>query len=159
MMVGELESNNSRRLSGNSAAIRLKAYRLANLFLLVAFAIAVAVLLAGRVTRRSRVALPIVGEITTETCIFKRTHGVECSSCGLTRSVVSVFDGDLQTARNFHPAGWKIAVFLVFQLALRALFSFRSFARFWKWDVAVTVCLIAICFFDFIVQVPNPIGS
>lgn len=132
-------------------------YRVTNVILLSALVAVAAVLMAGHVVDDARVAFPLFGELNAETCVFQRTHGIECASCGITRSVVALFDGDFQRSREFHPAGIAVALFLLLQIGLRAVFSTERFAPYWKWDVWLTTATILIGFGWFIVRIPNPV--
>lgn len=143
---------------GNEDGAGLRPYLIANRILLVALAGVTALLVSGRVTDEDRVEVPLIGTISAETCVYKRTHGIECSSCGITRSVVAAFDGNLTQSRDFHTAGLAVVAFLILQIVLRAVFSTKSFSGRWKWDAAITAASIVACFWEFIVRIPNPVS-
>jgi hypothetical protein len=47
-------------------------------------------------------------------CPFFLVTGAHCPSCGLTRSVAALFRGDIANSVMFHPAGFSVALLLVF---------------------------------------------
>jgi hypothetical protein len=46
-------------------------------------------------------------------CLFKRVTGIPCPSCGVTRSVLFLFQGDITTALWINPIGILAALLLV----------------------------------------------
>jgi hypothetical protein len=53
-----------------------------------------------------------------EVCAFKRTLGLPCPGCGLTRSWVSALHGDLRASLVHHALGWLVLLYAAAQ-ALR----------------------------------------
>lgn len=135
----------------------LRAYRIANVALFSAILLATTALVLAKLEGNDGQRLTIAKFQLPELCDYKRASGRACSSCGLTRSVVSVFDGRLEQANAFHPSGVSIAGFLVFQLLLRGLFATRRFAAHWKWDAVLTAVSIVIGFGGLILQLPQPV--
>lgn len=78
--------------------------------------------------RVNHVFLPFVHQPLPETCATKSLFGFECPGCGMTRSFISIADGDLVRAWIFNPAG--ILVFLI----VAGQIPFRSYQlwRLWK---------------------------
>jgi len=51
---------------------------------------------------------------------FVRAHtGEQCPGCGLTRSVVALYNGDWALSRSYHPAGAVVVGVLLAELCLR----------------------------------------
>jgi len=70
--------------------------------------------------RESRqVLLPVVQVPLPELCTMRRTTGVACPGCGMTRSFVSLAHGQLAAAWSYHPAGPLLFVLVAFQLPWR----------------------------------------
>ncbi len=51
-------------------------------------------------------------------CAFRRTTGIPCPGCGLTRSWVAIGGGDLHQSLHDHRLGWLVMLY-VFLQALR----------------------------------------
>lgn len=83
---------------------------------------AVIVVAALLLTVRSdgHVAPKMMPSITVpESCPSKIWFGVECPGCGLTRSVISLAEGDLGASYQFNRAGWLVALAVLFQFPYR----------------------------------------
>jgi len=46
-------------------------------------------------------------------CVIKHTTGIPCPSCGSTRSVISLINGDFSKALYINPLGFLIAVIMI----------------------------------------------
>ena len=64
--------------------------------------------------------LAIAGQRLPEVCAVKRTTGLPCPGCGLTRSWVSALDGDAAGSLLHHPLGWLVLLYAAAQLARHA---------------------------------------
>ena len=53
-------------------------------------------------------------------CASRSVFNAECPGCGLTRSFIYFFRGDLQTSLGLHRLGWLLALATVGQLPYRA---------------------------------------
>lgn len=53
------------------------------------------------------------GTMEPGVCLFKRITGIPCPSCGSTRSVLSIMNGDFITAVLWNPFGLIIMSFLI----------------------------------------------
>lgn len=53
--------------------------------------------------------------------LLQQYPGLPCSSCGLTRSVVSLYHGNLEASLDYNPAGLFIILLAVIQLLFRIL--------------------------------------
>lgn len=51
--------------------------------------------------------------ISVEVCVIKHLTSVPCPSCGSTRSVISLSNGDFREALIFNPLGYLVAVIMV----------------------------------------------
>lgn len=54
-------------------------------------------------------------------CFVKQSTGQLCSGCGLTRSVVSLCQGDWKSSIDYHPAGILLIIFIFLELILTHL--------------------------------------
>lgn len=61
--------------------------------------------------------LTLAGQPLPEVCALKRTTGIPCPGCGLTRSWVSAVHGDLGGSLAHHPLGWLILAYALAQAA------------------------------------------
>jgi hypothetical protein len=89
-------------------------------------------------------------------CIFKHTTGLPCPSCGSTRSVVSVFMGDLAGAFYWNPLGLIVLTIMVVAplwIAIDVIRGKDSLHRFYikaeavlrkKWVAIPAIVLIII---------------
>ena len=78
-----------------------------------------ALLAAGVFVNSSR-PLPI------DLCLLKAWTGLDCPTCGLTRAVCSVLQGDWAASLGFHPAGILVVVSLVGWVAWMSLEAWRG---------------------------------
>ncbi|MBM4285701.1 MAG: DUF2752 domain-containing protein [Deltaproteobacteria bacterium] len=54
-------------------------------------------------------------------CLAKKMIGKECPSCGLTRSIVALYNGDWELSDSYHRGGKIIVVFIFLQVILRII--------------------------------------
>jgi hypothetical protein len=66
------------------------------------------------------VVVPLVQVQLPEMCQLRRTLGLPCPGCGLTRSFISLAHGDLSAAVQFNPAGPMLFALLAFQIPYRS---------------------------------------
>ena len=78
-----------------------------------------ALLAAGVFVNPSR-PLPI------DLCLLKRLTGLSCPTCGLTRAVCSVLQGDWAASLGFHPAGILVVFSLVGWVTWMSLEAWRG---------------------------------
>jgi len=55
----------------------------------------------------------ILNGVEPGVCLFKRITSIPCASCGSTRSVLSLIDGDVWGALRWNPFGFILMVILV----------------------------------------------
>jgi hypothetical protein len=72
-----------------------------------------------------RAALPTL-------CMVKRTFGVPCPGCGLTRSFIYLAEGDWVASWRAHRLGWLVAALALAQVPYRLHELARPGRRAWK---------------------------
>ena len=107
----------SWRARGRRSAISLHVTLLA----VAAMVLAAAVIL--HVDAQGHVATPwnSSGSSLPPLCFFRRTLGIDCPGCGLTRCFVSAAHGNLAQAWSFHPAGVFMFGLLLAQFPYRTI--------------------------------------
>ncbi len=79
-------------------------------------------------------------------CLWRRSLGVDCPSCGLTRSFLAVGRGDLSAAVRHHPAGpflFLVAVLVTAGLTAAAAGSSLP-GRLWRRAGTLLVTAVAV---------------
>jgi hypothetical protein len=81
-------------------------------------------------------------------CLKRRATGVNCSSCGIGRSIVCLLRGELEPSRAFHRGGGWVVAWLCAQLTLRLGLIFASLGgRFAIVDgVTSATTFLLVCF-------------
>jgi hypothetical protein len=79
------------------------------------------------------------------TCPSKKFLHLECPGCGLQRSVIALFRGDIQTSLGLYPATIPLLVLLGF-VALHLRFDFRNGATVIKY-LYIGVAVIVFVFY------------
>jgi len=69
---------------------------------------------------QTQVVLPLLGVPLPELCMLRRTLGLDCPGCGMTRSFIALAHGDVWSAWSYNPAGLLLFAILAFQLPFRA---------------------------------------
>jgi hypothetical protein len=54
-------------------------------------------------------------------CTFRRTTGLPCPGCGLTRSLTEIIHGHIASGFEYHPLGLLTLIYLTLQAAYRSL--------------------------------------
>ena len=67
-------------------------------------------------------------------CLFSTVTGIQCPSCGLTRSVVAVLRGDLALSIAYHPAGIALVsvVFVALLVPEQTLRAWGGVSERWR---------------------------
>ena len=120
--------------------------------LLVMSAAVLAAALLLRVQDGQRVVLPAIHWTLPETCTFKRTSGIECPGCGLTRCFISAVRGDVLAAITYNPAGLLLFALVAFQVPYRTLQLWRlrrgrpeiSLHRWGQWSLVLVAILLML---------------
>ncbi|MCJ7483273.1 MAG: DUF2752 domain-containing protein [Thermodesulfovibrionales bacterium] len=60
-------------------------------------------------------------KLTMPTCFVKKTLGHNCPTCGITRSIVALYNNKWGMSIHFNPNGFLIVIALVVQLLLRSI--------------------------------------
>jgi len=60
-------------------------------------------------------------KVVPPACAVKQHTGKECPTCGLTRSIVALYNGDLDLSIKFHPRGYLFVCLLLIELLLRVV--------------------------------------
>ena len=77
------------------------------------------------------------GEITGSICLIRGLIGVPCPSCGMSRAIIAVINGDIIKAFKFHPLFW-----LPFVASLLIVLK----RRFFKQILAGAIILIMLVY-------------
>ena len=77
------------------------------------------------------------GKITGSICLIRGLTGIPCPSCGMSRAIIAVINGDIINAFKFHPLFWLPFILLV-------LIVFKR--RFFKQILISSVILIIIVY-------------
>jgi hypothetical protein len=114
------------------------------------FFIAVLVVLASVVltVNQSEVGIPGLSAVLPGLCTFKRTTGLDCPGCGLTRCFISLGHGQIGAAFGFNPVGILLYVFVIIQIPFRLtqIVRIRWGRRELKWHDFGTWAVMAIAF-------------
>ncbi len=65
---------------------------------------------------------PTSREHILPSCQYVLKAGKECPSCGLTRSILSLYQGNIKDSIAFHPGGIALVGFLVIQIPAQLIF-------------------------------------
>ncbi|MFH2108645.1 MAG: DUF2752 domain-containing protein, partial [Chrysiogenia bacterium] len=60
-------------------------------------------------------------KLTMPTCFVKKNLGHNCPTCGITRSIVALYNNKWTMSIHFSPNGYWIVIALVIQLLLRSV--------------------------------------
>lgn len=82
-------------------------------------------------------------------CIYHHLLGRPCPSCGMTRSIISLLDGNVEAATKFHPSGVWILLWIVAQIGLRlSLAQFSEKGRLpWLSDLSLSFVTMIVCIY------------
>jgi hypothetical protein len=64
--------------------------------------------------------------VPIDLCLLKRLTGLDCPTCGLTRAVCSLLQGDWAASLSFHPAGILVVVSVAAWTMWSALEAWRG---------------------------------
>ncbi|MCD6321473.1 MAG: DUF2752 domain-containing protein [Clostridiales bacterium] len=85
-----------------------------------------------------------------ELCVFRRVTGLPCPSCGMTRSFIALFKGDIKSAFLMHPLFWLVPI--IFGLLT---YSYYKKVNFTKIYIAIVAIFIVVYIFRMILYFPN----
>lgn len=92
-------------------------------------------------------------------CMFKATTTLPCPSCGSTRSVIAIFQGNLLQALYFNPLGFIIVIgllilplWIISDVLLKKDSFFKFYIQFEKWVVKkpMAISLITIILLNWV---------
>lgn len=92
-------------------------------------------------------------------CMFKATTTLPCPSCGSTRSVIAIFQGNLLQALYFNPLGLIIVIgllilplWIISDVLLKKDSFFKFYIQFEKWVVKkpMAISLITIILLNWV---------
>jgi hypothetical protein len=69
--------------------------------------------LAGYIWFYFNITKNITEKTSVEVCLIKHLTNIPCPSCGSTRSVISLTQGDFIGALNFNPIGYLVAIIML----------------------------------------------
>jgi uncharacterized membrane protein len=95
------------------------AYRWINLGALCALLILVSLLHLATVPTESPDVVVLGKYVLPSMCVVSRVIGRPCPGCGVTRSLVLLFNGHLDMARAMHPSGMWIGAWIILQAGAR----------------------------------------
>lgn len=90
-------------------------------------------------------------------CAFKDITGINCPSCGMSRSFSAALNGDFNSAYSYNNKGVLIFVFVVFQFFMRLAGLVLAYKKrvtpvIIKLDVTLSVIFFAISFFPLLLD-------
>ena len=90
-------------------------------------------------------------------CAFKSVAGIECPSCGMSRSFTAALHGNFKLAYSYNNSGVWILVFVLTQIVARAFMLFierkkRATSLVVKLDVTLSVLFFIIIFLPLILN-------
>ena len=96
------------------------AYRIVNLAVLGGLVLLAVLLQQAKAPVSGSGPVELWGHRVPDLCLNKRITGRPCPGCGLTRGLVTFFDGRVHAARATHPAAPWVGAWIVVQMAWRA---------------------------------------
>lgn len=101
-----------------------KEYRKANALLLLFFAGLLLTPFFVSIPGKIQASMPV--KLVPPVCSVLEYTGKLCPGCGLTRSVVALYNGDYLLSNNYHPKGYIIVILLFVELGLRFVPAFSN---------------------------------
>lgn len=92
------------------------------------------------------------------TCVHHQFFGIDCPSCGLTRSFSALLQSDFQSAITLNKFGLQIFLFFLIQFSLRFIFLLvvafynKILKTIVKADAYISIVLFLFCFYPFIIS-------
>ena len=111
--------NGSSALVPPKASTRTDAFVHGMMLSVACLVVALSCLLS--VENSTSVVIPGLNQPLPELCTFRRTLGIDCPGCGLTRCFISLGHGDVMSAWYFNPAGILLFGIVLFQIPYRIM--------------------------------------
>lgn len=80
-------------------------------------------------------------------CYFRRSTGIDCPGCGLTRSFIAAAHGQLQLAWHYNPAGLLFFPVVLFQIPYRLAQLLRLRGGWRPWNLGAVAQAVFIALF------------
>jgi hypothetical protein len=101
-----------------------KEYKFVNGALIVLFIIAVSAPFAVSIPGLFNNSFPL--QWKPPDCFIKQQTGKPCPTCGLTRSVVALYNGNWNVSQHYYPKGYLIICLILFEICLRVVINFSK---------------------------------
>ncbi len=92
-----------------------------HLLILVGVVVVLVLAFALEVRSPTQVGIRGIDGVLPPSCRFRSWTGLDCPTCGLTRSFVSIAHGDLSAALGFNPVSPLVFAAFLFQIPFRAM--------------------------------------
>ena len=91
-------------------------------------------------------------------CVYKQTLGIDCPTCGLTRSFHNILSGNFKQAAELNSNSFTLFAFFLLQLIARIVLIFigstkAATNKIIKWDIIFSATLFVVCFWPLIIFV------
>src|SRR5690606_13814300 len=89
-----------------------------------------------------RVAFAGFESLPLPTLCVSRQLGIECATCGMTRSVIALMHGEFADSVSLHRLGWLVLLVIVLQIPYRAIRLWnpqRRLPRLEFWGIALLI--------------------
>jgi hypothetical protein len=90
----------------------------------------------------------------TQLCFFKIVYGVPCPGCGLTRSFLYLFEGNISKALYSHPLFWLIILIFIL-LVLRIFGLFRDLLKNNTFWLIIVIIFVTVWIIRMLLMFPN----
>jgi hypothetical protein len=77
-------------------------------------------------------------------CSVLETTGKSCATCGLTRSLHTLYRGEVSRSRAYHPYGWLVALVLGMTVLYRVMMFRLDIRHYRPWFMAADLTLGAV---------------
>jgi len=108
-------------------------------------------LLSGPLLLLTLYVWPITNNARYSVCMMRRTTGIPCPTCGMTRSLASLAKGQLAQSIEYHPFGILVAVIIFAGWVYVTWFAVRgkNVPRINPWILLTGLLLLAVLFIGY----------
>lgn len=132
--------------------VRAKPDQPLHLTLLLVAGVVLVLAVVLEVQNHTEVHVPILNAPLPELCTFRRTVGLDCPGCGLTRCFISLAHGRLGDAWSYNPVGIMFFLIVAFQVPYRTIQIWRvrrgltefSLHRIGQWSLLGIAALLLL---------------